>query len=78
MAANRESVEALHTALTEFWSKRLIDAKAGGESALTAAEATALAKFLKDNNVTAILGSTPAGKNVLDSLPFGVEGDTAE
>lgn len=76
MAANRTAMEELHTALAEAWAKRLREAKAGGEP-LSAAEATALAKFLKDNNITAVISATPAGKNILDDLPFDVEEDDA-
>ena len=64
-------LDVLHAMLSESWKDRLVESKAGGEVALTAAERTALAKFLKDNNTTA-LASSPriaplqAGMEALD------------
>ena len=37
---------------------------------MSSSEYSSLAKFLKDNNVTAILSAKPAGQNILDSMPF--------
>lgn len=72
MAADRNELEDLHVALTEFWANRVLAAKNGGD-ALTAAEATAVAKFLKDNNVTAVISASKTGKNLLSTLPFQTE-----
>lgn len=77
MAANRTDLEALHSTLTEFWAARLKSAKDGTGDPLTAAEATAVAKFLKDNNVTAIIKASDTGQSILASLPFEVEEATA-
>jgi len=73
MAANREDLESLHTKLTEFWAARVKEAAIDPEKPLTAAEATAVAKFLKDNNVTAIISASTPGKNILADLPFKTE-----
>ena len=55
--ASEDALDGLHALLADSWADRIAESKENSELPLTAAERTALAKFLKDNNVTALAGS---------------------
>lgn len=67
----RQKMEDIHDALVDALAARVTSA-AEKKEPLPAAEITAIAKFLKDNNITALIGKSPAGKNLLKALPFAV------
>jgi hypothetical protein len=56
--ATEDALDGLHALLADSWADRVKESQEGGDVALTAAERTALAKFLKDNNITALAGSS--------------------
>lgn len=75
---DRAALEVLHEKLTEQIADRLEEAKGNPEKPLGAAEITAIAKFLKDNNITAVVAKSPAGRRALKALPFEHTDELAE
>ena len=76
--ATEDQLSQLHGALALAAQVRLAEARSDPERPLTAAEFTAFARFLKDNNVTSLPGSprlTPIAEGLAalnEDLPDGV------
>jgi hypothetical protein len=69
MAAKESRLALLHEKLTEAFLQMLEDP---GEEGLKAAELTAIAKFLKDNNITCEIDKNPRLKELKDRVTDNV------
>ncbi len=75
-AGTTREMRDLHGALTAALADRVKEAKTSPEKPLTAAEVAAIAKFLKDNGITAVLENSQDGRELVGSFPFpGAEAD---